>query len=357
MYNERNQALDFMSLFKVFSKRLASRFSKPEIPIDYDEIAKKDFVLACTDLGAFPKNLPKFEGIDAIVIMEDRLPRFFLEYEGYNAHADALLNRHGPLKNLSTQRDMKNLVRELQKQEIEVYLGFWGQFHGENKVTSDWMKAHPELKPFDSRSADVNPLTHLKKEGMSFAEYIGRQYRRIQRDFHFDGLFLGDGLNGYRIFFEPEAHRGKRNTAIQWNNYFQTIAGDVHRTGGKLLSYDCMGFAPEEAIMHGADYKSQAYAGLDYLVVQTYPHAWGEYWLSDKPGFDFVSAKDHLKRITNLLRGTRTKVLYTLELGDSVEKWHAPRDATLQQQQEFDQIAGGKMLVWANDIFAKRKNA
>ena len=72
--------------------------------------------IACTDLGAFNqigKNNFKKSGITAVVIMEDRLPDFFLGYQNFEPNQDTTLNRHGPFKFLYTQNHLKNLIKEL----------------------------------------------------------------------------------------------------------------------------------------------------------------------------------------------------------------------------------------------------
>jgi len=43
-------------------------------------------------------------------------------------------------------------------------------------------------------------------------------------------------------------------------------------------------------------------------------------------------------------------VLYTVELGDSVERWWADPAATVEQMRALDPLAGGRFLVWANDL-------
>lgn len=320
---------------------------------EFSDIHASASTIACVDLGAFDRKIPRLAPIEAVVIMEDRLPQFFLEYKNYSPDLATSLNHHGPKKVLKTQADLKRLVVQLHEQGIGVFIGFWGQYRGALGESTFWIKRHPEVRPLDSRSSDMNPLVHLHGEAMNFADYVSMQYQKLARDFDFDGLFLGDGLNGYRIFTEPDAFRDKRTTIPMWNQFYRTVANGVHAAKGLLLAYDCMGFSPFEAILHGSDYKSQALAGLDFLVVQTYPYAWGEFWLRDKNGFDFASARDHLRRVKQSLLGAHTRVFYTLEVGDSVEGWHAPREHTLRQQEEFDTLSDGKMIVWGNEMIAK----
>ena len=80
---------------------------------------------ACTDLGAFPRPLPRLDGLEGVVIMEDRDPQFFLSFTGYEAGRTADLNRHGPLSGWATHADVRTLVGELRGQGITVAVGFW----------------------------------------------------------------------------------------------------------------------------------------------------------------------------------------------------------------------------------------
>jgi len=80
---------------------------------------------ACVDLGAFPRPLPRLHGLEGVVIMEDREPRFFLSFTGYEAGRDPTLNRHGPLHNWRTHEDLRTLVAQLHGQDLKVAIGFW----------------------------------------------------------------------------------------------------------------------------------------------------------------------------------------------------------------------------------------
>jgi hypothetical protein len=57
--------------------------------------------------------------------------------------------------------------------------------------------------------------------------------------------------------------------------------------------------------------------------------------------------------VNAVLASTGTRVLYTLELGDSVERWWADSRRTLEQMTALDPMAGGRFLVWANHPVAQ----
>lgn len=327
--------------------------------ITLDQITKDRLeTIACTDLGAFTeigKNNLKNQKISGVVIMEDRLPDFFINYEKFEANKDTTLNRHGPFKFLYTQNHLKNLIQELQAQDIKVYLGFWGQIiNPHQKKCLPFFDKHPELWRLhneNKKNYDLDPLVTLQPENIKFAQFIVNQFYKFKKDFNFDGLFLGDGLNGYRLFVEPTKYEDQQNKADEWTEFYRNICDNLHELNCQVLAYDCLGLPPGKAILHGADYLAQAEVGLDYLIVQTYPTAWGKKWLKKFPGFDFKSGLNNLKATKRKLTSTDCQVFYTLEMGDRVEEWQAKPRITKKQLKYYSPQADGKMLVWANDLF------
>jgi hypothetical protein len=178
-------------------------------------------ISACLDLGVgkptqyreISKALAEKE-IQFVVLMEDRQPDFFIKYDKYNAESYVRLNRHGPQNDTyyPTQNDLKSFVKAFRDEGIEILYGFWVH---ENRWVDE---RHQELllTDFDGRSLrsesfvyDFNPLLKMKvdsdyriRNGEAFAEYICKQYSNLADDFGFDGLFLGDGGMGFRLFGE-----------------------------------------------------------------------------------------------------------------------------------------------------------
>lgn len=339
---------------KTWGKRALPDFSYDDIVID---LAPGKETWVCTDLGAFQKPVQHFEGLTGVVIMEDRFPEFFLSYDGYKATDDAKLNRHGPLAAHRTHEDLKALVATLHGRGIKVVYGFWNHmgWKFQSWRLPRWFQLHPEITRVPGTS-DIHPLAFLNKEQMSYAAYIGHQYEKLAYDFDFDGLFLGDGFSGYRTIANPDRFRDKKDTAGEWHKLYETISRAVHKTGGMLFAYDCLGFSYEEAILHGADYRLLSDAGLDYLVFQSYPQAWGEYWLwRYRDRFNLRTHSENLKTVKAALEGTTTKLLYTVELGDRVEGWAAQKEKTYLQIESHDPFADGRFFVWANDLLSRKK--
>lgn len=285
--------------------------------------------------------------------MEDRDPRFFLSFTRFDAGRPADLNRHGPCREWATQDDLRTLVMQLQAQGIKVAIGFWNYGGWLLHRRPPWVRAHPELRHM-AYSSHLYPFVRLRPEGVTYAEYVGGQYERLREAFGFDGLMLGDGFCGFVSIWDPDLFGNLEVTIPEWTGFYHTVAQTVHGAGGILLAYDAMGMSASEALRHGADYRALARAGLDVLVYQSYPQAWAGYWLeSYKSRFDLAANLQNIQTVTAAVAGAATRVLYTLELGDSVERWWAKPGDTMEQLTVLDPFAGGRFLVWANDLIAQ----
>jgi len=338
-------------LGRILASRLAWR-RQPSAFL-YDEIVRRR-VWACADPGAFARPLPRFPGVEGVVLMEDRHPQFFLSFREFAPAAPTGLNRHGPLHHWETQQDLKELVGALQAQGIRVAIGVWNYGGWWPLPPSPWVRAHPELRRV-SGSSDLEPFVRIQPDGIAYAEYVGRQYERLRAAFGFDGLMLGDGFCGYGSFMTPDRGADREDTIPRWTEFYRTVASWAHRDGGVLLAYDRMGFPYEEARRHGADYRALAEAGLDVLVYQAYPQAWGGYWLTHHGDrFGLNACASNLASVRSALHGTAARVLYTVELGDSIERWTARPQETRRACDALDPLADGRFLVWANDLFAGR---
>ena len=241
-------------LARILASRLAWR-RRPSAFL-YDEIVRRR-VWACADPGAFARPLPRFPGVEGVVLMEDRHPQFFLSFREFAPAAPTGLNRHGPLHHWETQQDLKELVGALQAQGIRVAIGVWNYGGWWPLPPSPWVRAHPELRRV-SGSSDLEPFVRIQPDGIAYAEYVGRQYERLRAAFGFDGLMLGDGFCGYGSFMTPDRGADREDTIPRWTEFYRTVASWVHRDGGVLLAYDRMGFSYEEAKRHGADYRALA---------------------------------------------------------------------------------------------------
>jgi hypothetical protein len=322
-------------------------------PFAYDDVIRGT-VWACADVGGFARPLPRFPGVEGVVLMEDRHPQFFLSFREFAPEAPTGLDRHGPLNNWRTQQDLRDLVRGLRAQGMRVAIGFWNYGGWWPLPRAPWLRAHPELRRLPG-SSDLDPFVRIHPEGIEYAEYIGRQYARLREAFGFDGLMLGDGFCGYSSFMLPDRFADRADAIPRWTDFYRTVAAWVHRSGGVLLAYDLMGFPYGDAKMHGVDYRALADAGLNVLVYQAYPQAWGGFWLAHhKDRFGLEACRANLVTVRGALAGTATRLFYTVELGDSVERWNAQPAKTQRAVDALDPLADGRFLVWANDLMAQR---
>lgn len=403
----------------------------------------------CLDLGIAKPNqytdISKMladEKIQFVVLMEDRQPDFFIKYEEYNPESFVRLNRHGPNSNTyyyPTQEDMRSFVKAFHDARIEILYGFW--IH-ENR----WIdERHPELLLTDSNGKslrsesflyDFNPLLKMKldaehgiRNDERFAEYICKQYSKLADDFEFDGLFLGDGGMGLRIFGDDSIgvnrydysrysmmrfvtsryyqnyhdhdcllvkekkdkdsltkaatsstmasnQNGLTTTdlsndiwsyhqkqwidwsCVEWSNFYKRLADYLHTSRSeKLGAYSCMNYGPEQALMHGIDYRGIAASGLDYLVFQTYDYAWGTYFKLKKKDMntnfqELVSLNKYL--LESSLR-SKLKILFTAETNDDIENWHCPPAKTLEEARTYSQDIT-KRNAMSNNNFKANKN-
>lgn len=391
----------------------------------------------CLDLGAFDPTQPDC-GVDEwmrraarvpawVVVMEDRQPDFFHGYAGYRPHERVPLNRHGPRQDAWTQADLKRLVDAFHAHDVKVLLGYW--IHECRFVD----ELHPEVLIRDQsgalwqdtveRNADFNPMRRMREDpehgvldGERYSTWSTRQYAKLQRDFGFDGLFLGDGAMGFRRhgkdwkdlrhfdfhedwlaeFRDDHAFMRHDGCALhdagadtqarakdvhtyhwphwvawntdRWTDYYREMADAVHKTGGILAAYNVMNYDPAVARLHGVDYRAIAEAGLDVLVFQAYDYAWGPL---GPFGFLHIAKKDLATNLAALLRtrahvgyDTRMQIVVTVETEDEVETWNAPAAHTLGEAyaygnaaafdgKDWRRAADGAFIVWGNSVTAE----
>ena len=273
-------------------------------------------------------------------------------------------------------------------------------------------------------NSDFNPLSQLEKDsdysinnGQQFVNYICRQYSKLSADFGFNGLFIGDGGMGFRRFGEEDDDDDDNNNyskavryydyssstigqfvnshyyrhhnscmifnnqsfatdvllndiqsnhleqwvewnCFRWTQFYKILAEYLHANKHQFAAYNCMNYGPERALIHGVDYRSIAHAGLDYLIFQTYDYAWSQYFrLHNK---DILTNLRELLCTKAYIHDSNTKLLFTEETADSVEKWDCPLSHTLGEvfaysstrifnHGDWDPAVDGAFIVWIND--------
>jgi hypothetical protein len=346
---------------------IKARVSRPEV-ITFDDLeavgVSGEGFAPLVDLGAFNLNKLRHNQLDLgrleennvreIVLMEDRSPIFFLNYSGYRPDGVVPLNRHSNIEETWTMQDLKNLIDDLHVHGIKFVIGFWGNAGSRNTnpfVVRNW----ETLKPVIPVSDDINPLSFVVDEygrRLPFAEYIVQQYRRLNDDFELDGLFLGDGLMGYRAFFDSDGPYYFSDMADVWTDFYRRVYTGLKETdpSDTLWAYDCLGKGSEASLTHGVDI-----AGItpyvDNYVFQSYgSDAWGEKFMA-LPGYDL---ERDLEAIQALPRQTKMKTKYCAGLRDNVEGWSSTKSKIAEKHKTLSPFAGaGSLGVWSNDVFRR----
>lgn len=314
------------------------------------------------DLGAF--DLPKFKAgqlnftqlkeqqIQEIVIMEDRDPMFYLNYDQYTPNQVVPLNRHGQdtkehPRDQWTMSDLKSLVENLHGQGIKVTIGFWANTgnHEQNPfIKRNWQNVKPLIPTAD----DMLPLSFVTDQQgteMPFADYILQQYRKLHQDFGFDGLFLGDGLMGFRSFLDRGPYDSS-SLAPAVTDFYRRLHQGVHQidTNNTLWAYDCMGNGTQKVLKNGVDLVGIT-PYIDHYVFQSYgSDAWGEGYMN----LNGYNINRDVQELESLPAELKSKTLYTAGLGDHVEGWAGTEQSIRAKQHALgDRAKGGTLGVWS----------
>lgn len=335
---------------------------------------------ALVDLGAFSKEHMetqcselKDKGIERIVLMEDRNPLFFLNFQEFDPECEVPLNRHGPHHQKWSQKDLLELVRIAHKHELEVVIGFWCNYTFLDQKVRKKLRGHRDndfiqnnedaLAPVLVDTDDMNIYCMVEYQGkkMKFAEAIAHQYEKLVDVFGFDGLFIGDGGMGFRNFLHLDNDPNFSFMCEATYDFYKVLHTAVKKKKGLLFAYDCNGYSYEEAVKRGVDYRwllganPQKKAVLDVLVLQMYPEAWGRYMRV--PGrLDIMKVKDAMHSVLEATQGLPGLCSISLEIGDTVEGWRASRKQLVEQVTYFDRLSTcytfETLGVWMNDWVA-----
>lgn len=351
----------------LIKEKIKQTFGK-ESNIGFDDLEKmqimgKDYT-PLVDLGSF--DLSKLRsgqlnyqhlidrGIKELVIMEDRDPQFFLNYSGYDADRTVPLNRHGNASDLWTMGDLKKLVDQLHQNNIKATIGFWGN-NGNLKNNPFLAKNEQALTPVIPGSDDINPLAFVDTpdhRNIPFADYVVEQYQKLKNDFAFDGLFLGDGLMGYRNFLDPHGPYDASGYSTLWTDFYKRIFLGIKtiNPNDTLWAYDCLGRGRQAALKNGLDLEAIT-PYIDHYIFQSYGNdAWGKDYM-DLPGYDNQRDASHLNSLPAALK---KKTKYTIGLGDKVEGWtgHLPQIKAKHQALSPD-ARQGTLGVWSTSLLRK----
>jgi hypothetical protein len=209
-----------------------------------------------------------------------------------------------------TRYQLRDLVRQLQKQGIAVYLSFFDFVRGEQ-----WTHQHPELRYVLRTGETPSCLCPWKRlaDGTYYEDFLKVQLSRVMQDYGFDGLHGADGYNQPRIpiydgdFSDdmvgqflcqaniklPPDLRGtsdanadliparadyiwqtRRLEYIQFSadriqQFWRKLAAAMHAIGKPVFLNSAWTRDPFEAVYrYGTDYRKLADAGIDGFVVE-----------------------------------------------------------------------------------------
>ncbi|MFC3804190.1 hypothetical protein [Cohnella sp. GCM10012308] len=218
-----------------------------------------------------------------------------------------------------TNRQLRGLVKELQKHGIDVYCSFFDiyQYHdGDTLQAGAWCTAHPEL--YEMRKTGeafpaINPLKRLK-DGSWYEDLFVQDLIRVIQDYGFDGYHGADGYTSPRLSLAvtdysddmveqfiaaaavpfdtefaarcddnpPEMERRadwiwhhKQLEWIQfhverWGRLWDKIMLAIRKAGKKAYINTAWTRDPFEALYRfGVDYRRLAASGIDGFVVET----------------------------------------------------------------------------------------
>lgn len=218
-----------------------------------------------------------------------------------------------------TNFQLRGLVKELQKQGVEVYCSFFNLFlfqdNGRERA-SEWCSAHPEL--YEMRKTGeafpvINPLKRFK-DGTYYEDAFVRDLIAVMRDYDFDGYHGADGytsprlslaeadysddmveqfvrLGGVELPGDLQAEcdgnplemekRGDwiwtrkrvewiRFYAERWGQLWQKIMPALRKEGKKAVLNSVWTRDPFEALYrYGVDYRLLAASGVDGIVIES----------------------------------------------------------------------------------------
>lgn len=218
-----------------------------------------------------------------------------------------------------TNYQLHGLVKELQKQGVNVYCSFFNLFlfsdEGREKA-SEWCAAHPEL--YEMRKTGeafpvINPLKRFK-DGTYYEDVFVRDLMTVMRDYEFDGYHGADGYTSPRLSLAEADYSDDmveqflrisgvelasglqavcdgdslalekradwiwthqrmdwiRFYAVRWGELWQKIMPAIRNAGKKAVLNSVWTRDPFEALYrYGVDYRLLAESGVNGFVIES----------------------------------------------------------------------------------------
>ncbi|MCU6711280.1 hypothetical protein M6D81_21540 [Paenibacillus sp. J5C_2022] len=278
------------------------------------------------------------------------------------------------MRQVWTNFQLHGLVKELQRQRVEVYCSFFNLFEyiSEGQIlASEWCDDHRylcELRKNGEYYGSLNPLRRFK-DGSYYEDLFIEKLSETLSDYGFDGYHGSDGYTSPRItladadysddmvgqFRETlspdmanliaplcEGHPDQlkqraewiwENMREQWIGFYsdrweqlwRKIVNSMHTEGRKVLFNTAWTRDPFEALYrYGVDYKRIANTGIDGFVVETVISSLsiGAAGVEMEPYYDFMAMLLTIKAYV-----PEARLICLNSIHDTTERWDALRHA------------------------------
>lgn len=234
---------------------------------------------------------PEFINTHNDKFLDKQLPPEYCSYGAHSANGERQRQEW-------TGRDLKLLIEELQKHNIDVYFCIF-EFTGDK----EWLKEHDELFYIESNGKknhrSICPLKRLS-DGSYYEDFFAEQLEKVLNDYNFDGYHAGDGFAHprYPIYagdfsndmieqfadwsgiYIPQPNSSQwilKNKISKWREFYtqrntqfwKKIVAVLNKLNKEIIFNSTWTREPFEAIYrYGVDYKALYDIGIKKFIVE-----------------------------------------------------------------------------------------
>ena len=234
---------------------------------------------------------PEFVNTHDEKFLTRQFPPEYCSYEAHNSNGERQRQEW-------TGENLKLLVKELQKHDINVYFCVF-EFTGDK----EWLKEHDELfyvlNTGEKTSRSISPLKRLC-DGSYYEDFFAKQLEKVMIDYNFDGYHAGDGFAHPRYplyagdfsddmieqFSDWSGISVPENNKIQWildekisewrefytqrnTKFWKKIVTVLNKLNKDIIFNSAWTREPFEAIYrYGIDYKALYDLGIKKFIVE-----------------------------------------------------------------------------------------
>ncbi|MCC6445341.1 MAG: hypothetical protein IT210_18015 [Armatimonadetes bacterium] len=278
-----------------------------------------------------------------------------------------------------TPRQLRGLVRELQKHGVRVYFAVFDMF-----VSQDWIGKHPEILHVRRTGDSIASVCPLKRfeNGAYYEDFFSEKLTQVMADYGFDGYHGADGYAHPRIpiyigdfsddmvgqFTEASGmslpdpawlrcdgssemiarradwiwHDRRREWIAFYSDrlkgFWRKVVSALHAQGKSVMLNSAWTRDPFEALYrYGIDYKGLVEAGVDGFIVEAAAGA-SESERGEASGrvlYDFMAML-----LLNKASAPEAKMLYLNGVKDTLEQWNVLRHSPTVLEKEIYSLSG-----------------